>query len=72
MSMNIHSSRGTKVVYCNPKAGYSPDQKLAKKHLTVGTTYTVTGTRIHNWHIDVFLKEVPGVEFNSVLFDTAT
>ena len=67
--MNIHAKKGTKVVFSNPSAGYDPDQETARKYLTVGETYTVERTEIHDWCTYVFLEEVPGVAFNSVIFE---
>lgn len=68
-SMNINAHYGTKVIFSNPNSGYEYDQELAKKHLTVGKTYTVNHVDIHSWHTHVYLQEIPGVAFNSVLFD---
>lgn len=67
--MNIYAERGTKVVFAYPDSGYEPDQKRAKKHLVEGVTYTVEKTVVHSWHTDVYLQEVPGIAFNSVLFE---
>ncbi len=67
--MDIHSRKGTKVVFCNPDSGYEYDQELAKEYLTVGKTYTVNHTEVYDWYTRVCLEEVPGITFNSVLFD---
>lgn len=37
--------------------------------LKLGETYTVEKTEVHSWHTKVFLKEFPGVEFNSAWFE---
>ena len=37
--------------------------------LTVGEKYTVTDVEVHSLHTLVTLKEFPGMEFNSVLFE---
>jgi hypothetical protein len=37
--------------------------------LTVGKKYTVIDVDVHSWHTLVVLKEFPGEEFNSVLFE---
>ena len=66
----IDAPRGTKAVYANPDGGYDPQTALGRKHLTLGETYTVEHTEIHDWHTDVFLEERPGIGFNSALFDT--
>lgn len=67
-TMDIHSPNGTMVVFMFPNAGWREDQRVAKKHLAVGGKYTVDYTEVHNWHTDVYLKEVPNVAFNSVHF----
>lgn len=67
--MDIHAKNGTKVVFANPGSGYEPEQELAKKHLKVGATYTVARTEVGSFHTKVFLEEIPGIAFNSVMFD---
>ena len=62
--MNIYAKQGDRIVCVNLEAGYLPDQENAKKHLTVGQIYTV-----HGWHTNVWIKEVPGILFNSVTFE---
>ena len=37
--------------------------------LEVGKTYTVEEVDVHGWHTEVYLKEIPDVPFNSVLFE---
>lgn len=37
--------------------------------LEVGETYTVENVEVHSWHTLVYLKEFPGKEFNSVVFE---
>jgi hypothetical protein len=69
--MNIHAKPGAKVVFSNPKAGYPSDQKLAKEHLEVGKTYTVSVTDVDQSRTNVYLKEFPEIAFNSVLFSDA-
>ncbi len=66
--MNIHAGNGDKVVFKYPNNGYPFDQETARKHLKLNAVYTVDRTSIHSCHTDVFLKEVEGVAFNSVLF----
>ncbi len=67
MTMNIYSKEGAKVVYTGHN-GYDADKIHANGHLEVDGTYTVDHTEVSSWHTDVFLKEVPGVPFNSVMF----
>ena len=66
--MEINAPKETKVIFAHPNSGYSGDQERARKHLKVGATYTVERTEIHSWSTSVYLKEVPGVGFNSVHF----
>lgn len=70
-TLNIHAHRGTKVVFSHPDAGYPHDQETARKHLKVGKKYTIKRTKVHSFHTDVFLQEVPEVSFNSVHFTEA-
>jgi len=70
MSMNIYAAKkGVMVVFNHPKAGYPLHQKTAAAHLIVGQVYVVERVEVGSWHTDVWLKEVPDVRFNSVLFD---
>ena len=69
--MDIHSPRGTKVVYVRPNAGYDAERERAQRYLTLGQTYTVEFTKVHSSSTDVYLQEFPGVFFNSVHFDEA-
>src|SRR6185312_10610801 len=68
MGMDIYAQPGTKVIFDNPKNGYAYDQADCRKHLTVGQIYTVERTDVHSAYTDVWLQEVPGVSFNSVMF----
>jgi hypothetical protein len=56
--MNIEANKGTQVIY-NGTGGYDADLKHANKYLTIGTTYTVEHTVIHNFNTDVYLEEFP-------------
>ena len=67
--MDIHSKKGTKVIFNHLTAGYTHHQIIAKKHLEAGKEYTVDHTEIGNCHTDVYLQEVSNVAFNSVMFD---
>ncbi len=70
--MNIDALQGKPVVFKHPNAGYERDQRVAREHLKLGASYTIESTEVGNWHTDVYLVEVPGVAFNSVLFDNAS
>lgn len=65
--MNIYAKPGTKVVFDHPECGTKHDKEKAAKFLTVGTTYTVAKTEVHNWHTNVWLEELPDFWFNSQL-----
>ena len=69
--MNIYAVKGSKVIFNSPTAGYTHHQETAAKHLTVDETYTVEKTKVSGWHTDVYLQEIPGVAFNSVMFKDA-
>lgn len=67
--MNILSRPGTKVVFENPQNGHPEDRELAREYLEVGHTYTVEKMKVDRWHSEVFLEEIPGIAFNTVLFE---
>lgn len=71
IGMNIYALPGSKVIFAYPDSGYESDQERAKKYLKVGEIYTIKEIRVHDWSTEVFLEEVPGVAFNSVLFNDA-
>lgn len=68
--IDIYSPEGTKVIFNHPNAGYQHHIDTAKEHLNVGKEYTIDHTDVGDWHTDVYLKEIPGIAFNSVMFDT--
>jgi len=72
--MNIYALPGTKVMVTEEtkKHGHERDQENIEKYLEIGKEYTVDHTVIHNWNTNVFLKEFPGVIFNSVNFEDVT
>lgn len=68
-SMNIYAAPGTVVLYpAWADAGHDHDKHSAEKYLVKNRCYTVADTVPGDWHTDVYLVEVPGVAFNSVLF----
>lgn len=69
--MNIYAPPGTRVVFAHPTYGYTPHQETAAEHLVAGDVYTVESTDVGDFHTDVFLRERPGVAFNSVMFEEA-
>lgn len=69
--MNIYAKGGSKVRFAHPNDGHAHNRELAKKHLEVNKVYTVNYTDVSDWHTDVYLREIPGIAFNSVLFEDA-
>ena len=67
--MKINAKKGEKVVFANPDAGYARDRETAQKYLNKGQIYTVKRTEVDSHRTRVFLKKVPGVAFNSVMFE---
>lgn len=61
--------KGDKVVYKNPDNGYTHDQEKAREHLELGQTYTLDHVDIDAFYTAFYLIEVPGIAFNSVLFE---
>ena len=45
------------------------DSELAAKYLEVSKEYTVDYSEIFDLHTKVYLKEFPGIEFNSLVFE---
>lgn len=67
-TMNIYANEGDKVKFSYPENGYDYDIEKGKKYLEVGKVYTVDYTDVHSYTTDVYIKEVPNISFNSVLF----
>lgn len=66
--MNIYAEHGDKVIFAFPNNGYQSDADQCAKYLKLDETYTVDHTMAHRSSTDVFLIEVPGQRFNSVMF----
>ncbi len=67
-TMNIDAKPGTRIIFAYPKNCNETDQEVAQKYLTSGVSYTVEKIDAHDWRTDVFLREFPGVAFNSSFF----
>lgn len=68
--MDIFNNDERKVVCVqNVYSGFDANVRKNAALLTVGELYTVDCVEVHSWHTKVYLKEFPGVEFNSVLFE---
>ncbi len=62
---------GDKIVYSNINAGYENDQDDAAEYLIANAEYTISSVLVEKWSTRVYLDEVPGVDFNSVMFSPA-
>lgn len=70
-SMNIYAKEGDKVIFASMTAGYDGQAESASKVLELGKEYTIDHTDVFQSYTNVYLKEIPGRAFNSVLFDDA-
>jgi len=70
-SMNIYAKPGHEVIVTREtsKNGYTEDKEKIKRLLSLSKVYTVEGTEVGGSRTRVFLKEFPGVPFNSVNFE---
>lgn len=67
--MEIYATAGAKVIMDYPEAGWPHDQRTIKDHgLTQGGEYTVDHTEVHSSSTTLYLREFPGVRFNTVNF----
>lgn len=66
--MDIYTEPGAKVKFVSDTAGYPFHQETAKRHLTLGSTYTVKKMTVWDSSSEVELIEFPDVQFNTVLF----
>lgn len=66
--MNIYAKKGHKVRLTTINAGQKPEQEVVKQHLLLNEVYTIDYTNVSNWATQVYLQEVPGIQFNSVFF----
>ncbi len=73
--LNPWAQPGTKVrpIYQDgqPLHGYEADRRKVAQWLKEDGVYTIDRTEVDRFHTDVYLKEVPGVRFNSVCFTEA-
>ncbi len=67
--MVIYAKEGTIVQYRYPECGYEDHKITARKHLKLNKCYTVDDVDIGSSYSYVYLKEIPGVGFNSVMFE---
>jgi hypothetical protein len=67
--MNIFTGQGSRVRFSHPDYGYPADQERARRYLVLDNIYTVDEIYAGSFSTTVFLKEVPFIGFNSVLFE---
>lgn len=65
----MYAKPGTTVVFAHPQNGDVCDQELACMYLRGGRRYTVKRTQVFSSSSVIELREFPGVEFNTVLFE---
>ena len=70
-SMNIYALPGHRVIFCKyPPMGYTSIEDIVniKTQLELGKEYTVARTSVARSWTTVFLKEIPGIGFDHLLF----
>ena len=67
--MDIYDKSERQVVCVSNKNNHFYDCDKNSPLLTVGEKYTVMDVDVCSWHTEVWLKEFPDVEFNSVCFE---
>lgn len=64
----LHCKTGSKIRYLGT-GGWEADKVQANQYLTVGEVYTVDIIDIGNYCSDVYITEVPHIDFNTVMFE---
>jgi hypothetical protein len=64
----LETWRGDKVKHVNTGNGTDVDQEMAFRLLTPGKVYTVDRVSVKDCSSSIWLKEIPGVPFNTLLF----
>ena len=59
------------VKFSNTNSGYENQMNMARLRLIKDYQYTVVRIEVDGWQTDYFLKEIPGIGFNSCLFNAA-
>jgi|GEM_PF-3177675 len=65
--MHLYTAPGEKVVFLDD-GGTQHDRDVAQKYLAEGDEYTVEKLSVDRWNSQLYLKEFPGVSFNTVMF----
>lgn len=68
MSMSLETKPGDRVRF-DAEGGTDHDRMEGNQRLQKGAVYTVTHLDVENWRSWVYLKECPGVGFNTVMFE---
>lgn len=66
--MKIHGKPGDKVRFLGVN-GYDGDLLYANKYMSKGTILTIAYINVGNWASLVSFVELPGKEFNTVMFE---
>lgn len=73
MSMDIYTNPGKKVFAVFERGvlqhGHSHEKIEASRYLQPEKRYTIEKIDVWDWSSDVYLKEFPGIRFNSVHFE---
>lgn len=69
--MDIFSEPGTRVIFDRPNNGTKYDKDNCAEFLALGAFYTIEKTEVGDYSTRVFLREIPGRWFNSVMFSNA-
>lgn len=59
---------GRKVTVTDQSIDFGYDNEIARKHLKVGDIYTIEGMDVQAWSSTLWVREIPGIEFNTVNF----
>jgi len=72
--MDIYAKAGTKVKFIEDNVSRAQIQWGSNDDpsglLVIGRIYEIDHTEVHTQHTEVFLKEFPGKQFNSVWFES--
>ena len=64
----LHCERGCKVIASNLDNGYPCDSEQAHELLSIGQVYEVERLEVGSCNSKIWLKEFPGISFNTVHF----
>ena len=69
-TMNIYALEDEEVIFIQSDCYFETQRNAAERYLEIGKRYTVDHTEVNSFYTDVYLKEFPGVAFNSVQFES--